>query len=329
MNSVITILGDGAWGTAIAHTLATAGHNVTLWCYDTTVAHDIATNHENKQYLPGVPLNPTIKVTTSVEQALTSNFIFVAIPVTFLRATLTQCAHYKNNAHEWILLSKGIEQNSLALPSDILIETINPTHWCIFSGPTYARDIVLQQLSGFTATGTDIRRIHRIQELFPGFCTFEYSKHVHAIQLYGALKNILALGIVILEGAGYADNTQALFFTRMFNEITTLVVASGGDAQTAFSLAAIGDSILTGYGKQSKNKKLGLLLGAGNTFEQALEQFPTAPESVNTLVAAQQLLHAKKLPAPYTQALYNYVYGTATIHDFINSLFTTAYSTLN
>ncbi len=320
MKQKITVLGDGAWGTAIAHTLATAENHVTLWCYDATVAQDIARSRENKKYLPDIKIHSNVIPTTSLEQALDAHIIFVAIPVAFLRSILMRCIPYTTQQQSWIFLSKGIEKNTLAVSSTIAQETVNPTIWAVLAGPSYASDLAQNQVTGFTYAAKSSDFLHTITELFPSFCTFEYSNDTQGIQLYGALKNILALGMGIIEGAGYTDNTKALFFTRVFNEITFLVEASGGDKNSYARFAGIGDALLTGYGALSKNKKLGLLLGSGKNMFEALKEFSTPPESVNTIQSAQQLIMQKQIAAPVLHMLYCYVHGSADLAALIGAL---------
>lgn len=317
MPTTIVVLGDGAWGTAIAQTVASAGNAVTLWCYDAHVAHDIGTFRENKKYLPGFLLHPNITTSTDLACINTADIIFEAIPVSFLRSVLQKIPQ---NTGIWIALSKGIEQKTLAVSSDIIQETIKPHEWAVLSGPSYARDLAHQQPTGFTYAALSEKLLPTLKQIFPPFCTFDYSSDTHGVQLYGALKNILALGVGIIEGAGYTDNTQALFFTRLFTEITLLAHACGAEEQTQMSLAGIGDAILTGYGKESKNKKLGLLLGSGTPLAHALQQFPTAPESVNTLVSAQQLAQQKKVTLPLFSALAAYIHGSITVQEIIKKL---------
>jgi len=320
MKQKITVLGDGAWGTAIAHTLATAKNSVTLWCYDATVAQDITSSRENKKYLPDIKIHSNVIPTMSLEQALDARIIFVAIPVAFLRNTLMQCMPYTTQQQSWVFLSKGIEQNTLAVSSTIAQETVNPTTWAVLAGPSYARDLAQNQITGFTYAGKSPEFLHMLKTLFPSFCTFEYSNDTQGIQLYGALKNILALGIGIIEGAGYTDNTKALFFTRVFNEITLLIEASDGNKNSYARFAGIGDALLSGYGALSKNKKLGLLLGSGKSMLEALKEFSTPPEGVNTIKSAQQLIMQKQIATPLLETLYNYVQGTADLPALIHAL---------
>lgn len=320
MTKVITVLGDGAWGTALAQMLANNGHSVTLWCYDTTVAQTIENFHENKKYLPGIILNPTITVTTSLEQALQSSWIFEAIPVVFLRETLKQCARYSQQNQKWVILSKGIEQRTLALPSMILQECLPHAQWALLLGPSYAHDLALGQPTGFTVATENKTLQHELPLLLPDYCSVQQSTDCVGIELLAAFKNILALGMGVIEGAGYSDNTQALFFTRLFNEIAIILECMGGNKNSVLSLAGIGDSILTAYGKKSKNKKLGLLLGSGKSLTEALKEFPTAPESVNTIESAYQLIQQKKIAAPLLQVLFEYLSGTATLKKLLHSL---------
>lgn len=315
----ITVLGDGAWGSAIAHTLAQK-NAVTLWCYDTDVAESIQTIHENKKYLPEVPLNHRIHVTTSLEEALKSSIIFEAIPVSFLRTTLLHCTPFIQPAQSWIALSKGIEQETFAVSSDIIQETTQSTIIHVLSGPTYARDLALGQPSGFTVSGPD-NYTQEIIDLFPEYCAFDYSADIRGVQLYGALKNVLALATGIIEGAGYTDNLKTLCFTRIFNEIKNICIKLEAKQETVFSCAALGDSILTSFGKESKNQKLGTLIGSGKTMSEALKYyFSTAPESVNTIESAYKLIQIHSIAAPCITMLYAFIHGKKTIQEFVQCL---------
>jgi len=319
MKQTIAVLGDGACGCAIAHTLAQAGHALTLWCYDAHVADAIRTQHQNTKYLPGIALNKNIAITTAHDTALAkATLIFEAIPVQFLRKTLELCAPFTQSHQAWVLLSKGIEKDSLALSSDIVTDVINPQEWCVISGPSYAHDVALQQPTGFTLATTSAQLRNTVPQLFPGFFSFDYSENTTDVQLYGALKNLLAIGMGIVIGAGFTDNTQALIFTRLFNEITHLIGTT--QSMAPYSFAALGDALLTGYGALSKNKRLGLLIGKGMSYHDACAQFPTKPEGVNTIIAALQYARRAQKNVPCLQALSDCIHGTKTVQQFIVDL---------
>lgn len=319
MKKRIAVLGDGAWGTAVAQALSEK-NSVTLWCYDATVSQTIASAHENTKYLAHISLSPSIHPTTSLETALEAESIFVAVPVAYLRSVLAQCAPYARTEHHWILLSKGIEQKTCAVPSDVLVAEIGSSSWSVLAGPSYARDLAVMQPTGFTVGAATHTALYEMQNLFPSYCTFEYSQDTVGVQLYSALKNIIALGIGIIEGAGYTNNTQALFFMRLFDECSALVTACGGSTETRNALAGLGDAVLTAFGSLSKNKKLGMRIGAGMPLVAALTEFPTAPESVNTLESAYESITHKKITTPVFNALYACVHGNGSVDTIVQTL---------
>ncbi len=310
--STITVLGDGAWGTAIATVLAHNGHQVTLWCYDASVAQSIRTSCTNDQYLPGIILYRTIEPTTDFFYAFKeSEAIFEAIPVPYLRTTLIKCKDFVTAHIPWVILSKGIEQDTLLLPTEIINTVVGPTDCAVVSGPSFARQLAQKQITACTLAGNS-SVTGFIQSLLNNeYFTTELSSDFIGVQLAGAFKNCVALGIGLLEALGYGDNTKAFFLTRMLDELKTLIIYKNGQPDTITSLAGIGDILLTAYGSQSRNRAVGYELGKGVKLSALKESFGTLPEGINTLQSLYQLLNQQPIKLPLCALLYRMIFENA------------------
>lgn len=256
---MITILGDGSWGTAIAILLAHNGFDVTIWCHNHTVAQSIQTEHKNHQYLPKFDLSKKISATTDLRHALTAEIVFEAIPVKFMRSVLEQCKPYAQSNQLWVSLSKGIENSTLMLPTQIIQDVLgSQTEVAVVSGPSYAHDLALGQPTGVTVAAERSEAITIIKKNMQNsaFC-LEVSRDLLGVQLVGALKNVFALGSGLLEGSGYGANSQALLMMRGLQECEVLLAVLGCKKSTLYSFAGIGDLTLTSFGGKSRNHKVG------------------------------------------------------------------------
>ena len=317
----VTVLGDGAFGTAFATLLAHNGHQVTLWCYNKNVAEYILNNHINTKYLPNVQLKKNIIPTTSLEKALRNDFIFEAIPIAFMRSTLEQCKNYVQKNQHWILLSKGIEQKKLLLPSHIIKDIFSENISCtVLSGPSYAYDLAIQQPTKVMLAGQK-ELCKEISALLTNtYFSLETSEDIIGVQLVGALKNCIAVGVGLLDGAGYGANTQILFIMHMLEEIKIILHAYNCSEKTMYSFAGIGDIILTCFGKQSRNYKFGQLIGRGNNFEKTIQALEIAPEGINTLQSVQEITQKHMLKLQLLDALHATVFEKSDINKLTNIL---------
>ncbi|MDR3550890.1 MAG: NAD(P)-dependent glycerol-3-phosphate dehydrogenase [Candidatus Babeliales bacterium] len=324
MNTV-TVLGSGAWGTAVATLLAANGCMVKLWCYDASVAHEIATHGTNQQYLPGVTLNSRIQAVTDLEQALDqSTYIFEAIPVKHLRSILEQARSYYRPDQVWVVLSKGIEQHTLMLPTQIIDDVFgkgNKPSRAVFSGPSFAMDLASHQVTAVTIAATDCLVGNQLQTLLAnGYFRPYISLDIIGAQVGGALKNSITLGIGILDGAGYTDNAKAFLLTRGLHEIAQVAVSLGGKQETIYGLSGMGDLILSSMGKLSKNLALGRRLGSGTIISQIEEQSSILPEGINTIQSVHELITSKKLDLPICLGIYQMIFNGKSTHQFLAEL---------
>jgi glycerol-3-phosphate dehydrogenase (NAD(P)+) len=318
----ITILGDGAWGTACAHLLATHGYQVTLWCHNEEAATAISTLHHNPTYLPNYILPSTISATTDLSTALKeASFIFEAIPIKFLRTVLQRCRPFVTENQPWVILSKGIESETLLLPSEIMSDTLGfAIPYVVLSGPSFARDLVQKQPTGVMIASLQNALAQQIKALVSNeYFTTEITDDVIGVQLCGALKNSIALLVGILDGAGYSDNTKALGATRALQELAYCIEHYGGSPKTLMGLAGIGDTLLTAFGKQSRNVLVGKQLGQGASLQTILSSIPQVPESINTIQALYQL-QKTTFSLPIMTALYKVIFEQQPINVLITTL---------
>jgi glycerol-3-phosphate dehydrogenase (NAD(P)+) len=318
--SHITVLGEGAWGSAIATLLAYNGHQVTLWCHHKDIADTIRQQRTNR-FIPYITFNTLITPTTNIEEALSSEIIFEAIPVPFLRDTLERARSFIRPDHLFIMLSKGIEQTTLLLPTQILSQVAPHVQRdpVALSGPSYAYDLTQQQPTAVVVASQD----HRARSLSQNILDNDFfhttpSSDVSGVQYGGAFKNIIALGCGMLEGAGYSDNTYGWAFTQGFKELSALTLSLGGHEATIAGLAGLGDLILTCTGKQSRNRQLGKELGQGKLLTQLSST--RMPEGINTLRSVQQLLDKQQISAPFMQAIAHVVFDHKPITYLLDTL---------
>ncbi len=323
MKQPVCVLGDGAWGTAIAVLLANNGHSVNLWCNDESVAHAIAHHGCNDRYLSGITLPNRITPTTDIAQAMQgARWIFEAVPVKFLRATVEKAKPHVTADQAWVVLSKGIENGTLMFPSQIIDAVLGYTATqAVFSGPSFARDLAHKKITAATIAATDYHVSSELTALLANSYFRPYiSYDMLGAQLGGALKNVVALAIGMLDGAGYTDNTKTFMLTRGLQEMIMLTRALGGQHQTLYGLSGLGDLVLTCMGSLSKNLAVGKQLGAGCTLDQLIAQSGAMPEGVNTVVSVNQLALKLNVNLPLFQGVYRIIFESSSLETMLNDL---------
>jgi len=321
----ITVLGDGAWGTAFASLLAHNGHQVTLWCANKTSAESITTTHQNSLYLPGIELSPSIKATTSLEEALKNSFIFEAIPVAFMRQTLSQCHPFKKQLKKdllWVSLSKGIEQETLCFPTAIIRDVFGvQTQVAALSGPSFAREVAQQEPTIVTIAADQLATAETIKHLVSNnYFIVKPTDDLIGVELSGALKNVFALGTGLLSGAGFGSNTQVLFVLRCIEELKILFKALGSKQETLYGPAGLGDLMLTSFSCQSRNVLLGKTIGEGRNPAQTLAQNTLTAEGLNTLPSICALAEKHLLILPCCSTLFSVIFKNAPLENLLQVL---------
>jgi glycerol-3-phosphate dehydrogenase (NAD(P)+) len=319
----IGMLGGGAWGTAVATALAHNGHEVIMWCLEQEVVNDIQATHINNRYLPGIKLSPLIIATANLADVFQqTNIIFQAIPVAHMRSIFQQAKRYVESHHRFVVLSKGLEYDRLMLPSQVITDVLpGSTTIAGVAGPSFAYEFAQKSLTGLSVAGNDTafkKEVHLL--LRSSYCCTYDCDDLIGQQCGGAFKNVLALGLGILEGAGAACNTRALAFTRGLQEIALCSHVLGGKKETLYGLSGIGDLMLTSMGKLSRNAYLGRCLGQGQSIGHVIEELGTAPEGFNTAASVHQLAQRYKLDLPVLDCIYHITRETCGVRDFFQTL---------
>ena len=288
--SRITILGAGAWGTALALSLARrGGHQLCLWSHSATLAEQLADAGENLRYLPGFTLPADIDVTVDLPGAIFEADILVCVtPSQHLRGVITHIAPMLTRDQIVLSASKGIEETTFLRMSQVVTSvTANP--FAVLSGPSFAQEVAAGMPTAVVAASADPRTAQTIQRDFTSSSLRVYTNDdVPGVELGGALKNVIALAAGVANGLSLGYNSAAALITRGIAEMTRLAVACGGRRQTLAGLSGVGDLVLTCTGSLSRNRAVGIELGRGR-------QLPEIIASLNGKVAEGVLSTAAAL----------------------------------
>lgn len=295
-----SVVGAGAWGTALADMLACSGHTVTLWALEADIARGIRERHENPVFLPGFALAPTLSATTDHREAMEgAELVIYATPSQHLRSVVRAGRAHIAPGAVLAVASKGIEQTTLALMSDVVEQEV-PAHPVVaLSGPSFASEVAARQPTAIVAASGNASAARLAQDALSN-ATFRVYTHddLVGVELGGALKNVMAVATGILEGVGLGNNSRAALITRGLAEMTRLGLAIGARGSTFAGLAGIGDLVLTCTGALSRNRAVGLEVGRGKTLEQALAGKPTVAEGVTTTKSALALAKREGVEMP-------------------------------
>jgi len=310
----IAVMGSGAWGTALAHLLATRHSNVLQWVREADVEAGINEQHENPRFLPGVKLHPGIVASRDPELVLEGAGLVVnAIPTQFIRPTWTEIGVGTLPSGAIVVnASKGIEQESLFLVSQIfddLFPSWISSRFCVLSGPSFADEVVhgLPTSVALAAPRESIGREVAQMLHLPHFRVYT-TLDLMGVQLGGALKNVIAIAAGAVDGMALGNNTRAAVITRGLAEIARLGARMGAHTQTFFGLSGLGDLVLTTTGALSRNRTVGLRIGAGESLAEILASMESVAEGVPTAKSAFMLAQRHQVDMPITQAVYDGLY---------------------
>ena len=319
----VCMLGEGAWGTAVATLLAHNGFQVKLWCYDHAVAQAIKNTRINDRYLPGIQLDEKIQPIIDLQEALeNAELIFEAIPVKFLRSIVEQSKSLCAPNIPWVVLSKGIEQDTLLFPTQIIDDVLSfESKKAVLVGPSFAKDVAEKKITAVSLAVTDCKFGLSLQKQLANEYFRPYlSTDLVGTQVGGALKNVITLAIGMLDGAGFTDNAKAFMFTRGLHEMVQIANALGGKTKTLYGLSGVGDLVLTSMGTLSKNLEVGKRLGKGESLDQILQETGYIPEGINTVKSVQQLIKEKNLELPVCSGIYEVIFGSKKIAQVLDAL---------
>ncbi|HEY0651174.1 NAD(P)H-dependent glycerol-3-phosphate dehydrogenase [Phenylobacterium sp.] len=315
------VIGGGAWGTALAQVCARAGREVTLWAREPEVVESLNRAHENATFLPGVPLDPLIRATGDFADLAGSDLVLAVAPAQHTRATLEAFAPHVRDGLPILLCSKGVEQGSLKLMTEVLAETAPRALAAVLSGPSFAGEVARGLPTAVTLACPDPGCAETLAEAIatPTFRPY-FATDMIGAEAGGAVKNVLAIGCGIVEGRGLGRSAHAALITRGFAELTRLAVALGGEPETVAGLCGLGDLVLTCSSPQSRNMSVGLALGQGMTLAEALAGKLSVAEGVASAPAVRQLARKLGVETPICEAVAAILAGEVDVDDAIRGL---------
>jgi len=317
----VTILGAGAWGTALAQVAAAAGRAVTLWAREPEVIDGVNERQENPLFLPGVRLNQVIRATAELEDAADAELILAVPPAQHMRALLRGVRPFLTTGAPVVLCAKGVERGSLALMTDVLAEEIPDAAPAVLSGPGFAKDVARGLPTATTVACPDPDLAQRIVATI-GLPTFRpyVADDLIGAEIGGAVKNVIAVGCGVAEGRKLGDGARAALITRGFAELTRLGLAMGAKAETLSGLCGLGDLVLTCCSMTSRNTSLGAALGEGRTLRDVLAERRSVAEGAESAPAVVALAQKHGVEMPICSAVADIVAERISIDNAIFAL---------
>ena len=305
-----TVLGAGAWGSALACHLALE-HEVMLWARRADLVAQMRAASENEQYLPGVAFPPGISMTDQFDEALSfagaDGLIVLATPIAALGQTLDLMASRLAQGGSLAALvgvSKGIDTQTGLLPHQLSEQRLDEHPFAVLSGPSFALEVGRGLPCALVAASREAALGDRVQSVFHHSAMRVYlSDDLLGVELAGALKNVMALAAGIADGLKLGDNARAALVTRGLAEMTRLGAALGAQPATFMGLAGLGDLMLTCAGGLSRNRRVGLLLAKGQPINDITGSLGHVAEGVPCCAAALALAHAKGVEMPIASAV--------------------------
>lgn len=315
----ITVLGAGAWGTAIAVSLS-ARHELVLWGRDSGQCRAIAAARCNQRYLPEIALPPQLAIEAGFAAAVSAaELVLVATPTAALRDMLARLAPL-NKPVVW--LCKGFEPDSAELPHQIAAEALpGGSAYGVLSGPSFALEVARGLPTALTLASASAGFSQATARALHGpRLRVYFSSDVAGVEVGGAVKNVMAIATGIADGLGLGANARAALITRGLAEITRLGVKLGGRPETFTGLTGAGDLILTCTGELSRNRRVGLGLAQGKKLDDILRELGHVAEGVHTAAAVEKRALQLGIDMPITQSVCAVLFGRVSPRDAVEQL---------
>jgi len=303
------ILGAGGWGTALAVLWAKSGKEILLWGHDAARVEKLRTTRENKNYLPGIELPPSIKVTSDLEDCADASLIVLVTPSTALRSVAQRLHPLISRDSVLLSCTKGIEHGSGLRMTEILTEVFPNNTVAVLSGPNLAVE-VSRGLPTATVLGCAQPECAEELQRHLGSSRFRIysSDETTGIELGGALKNVFAIAAGASDGLGLGDNSKAALVTRALAELVRLGTAMGGNVRTFYGLSGAGDLIATCFSQHSRNRRAGEELGRGKSIEEITTSVQTIAEGVPTTKSAYECARRLHVETPIIDQIHAVLY---------------------
>lgn len=321
----VAIVGAGSWGTALGMQLGRNGHDTWMWDRDGDRAVRMESARENSRYLPGRGFPDTLHVSHDVSRVLAgATLVVVAVPSQTVRTVVGALAPLLSPEQVVCSASKGIEVDTLLTMDEVLISVVPDSmreRVTALGGPSFAKEVAAGLPTAVVVAGRDQSACHVVSgALHGGFFRVYTSDDVVGVEIGAALKNVLAVACGVSDGAGLGTNARAALITRGLSEITRLAVAQGANPLTMMGLAGLGDLVLTCTGDLSRNRRVGLGLGRGQSLPEILTDLGQVAEGVITARSAWQLAQRAGVAMPITENVYRMLYEDRPVLEALRDL---------
>lgn len=314
----VSVIGGGAWGTALAQAAAMAGRRVSLVARDAAQVDEVNSSHTNSRALGALVLHESIVATTEARPA---DIVILAVPAQSSRAALAALDPDLLAGKPVVLSAKGLETGTLDRQSEILLDMASQAIPFVLSGPSFAADVAAGRPTAVTLAGDDANQTSALAAALagPSFRPYAADDRI-GVEIAGALKNVYALACGAVEGAGLGASARSALIARAFAEMARMVSAMGGSAATLTGLAGLGDLTLTCTSVQSRNYQFGMALGRGQSVEAIIASGAGLAEGVATTPVAEALAKSLDVEAPLIAAVHAVLSGQADITAVVAGL---------
>lgn len=301
-----TVLGGGSWGTALAAQLARIGHPTILWDRNADRCDALNRDHRNPRYLRDVPLPPALLASSDLEASVAdAELIVPVVPSHALRGVLAQVRGRVRPSQLVCCATKGIEDDTLATMHGVCHSELgSPERISVLYGPSFAKEVAQGLPTAVVVAGPEQGAQAAAAAFHGDLFRCYHTEDIVGVCVGGSLKNVMAIACGVSDGLGLGTNARAALITRGLAEITRLAMAMGANPLTLMGLAGLGDLVLTCTGDLSRNRRVGLALGAGRTLQDILDELGEVAEGVTTAVSAHKLARAVGVEMPITEQVY-------------------------
>ncbi|MBQ1271845.1 MAG: NAD(P)-dependent glycerol-3-phosphate dehydrogenase [Clostridia bacterium] len=323
----ISVIGCGGWGLAVSSLLESNGHDVSVWCFLEDEYNLLTETRGNEKLLPGVKLSENIRFTMDMSCAQGCGIVVVAVPSFAVYSTALKLKEHIAEDTVVVLLSKGFDKsNGYCLLSDSLRKALGEKGRIVaLTGPSHAEEVSRGVPTAIVAASEDIEAAKEVQAAFMnGFFRVYTHTDIVGAELGGAMKNIMALAVGISDGAGYGDNTKAMLMTRGIAEMSRFGEYLGGQKETFGGLSGVGDLIVTCTSNHSRNRRAGLMIGAGEKPDEAVKKVGAVVEGYFATEAVHHLAQGSGIELPLSEAMYGLLFENKTLKQTATELFARA-----
>jgi glycerol-3-phosphate dehydrogenase (NAD(P)+) len=315
----VTVIGAGAWGTALACLLEKGGNDVTLWGHDREWLEEVRRTGRNERFLPGIELGPGLKLEPDIARAIErADCVVVAVPSKAFREVTANLTPYKGLV---VSVTKGIEYESGLTMCGILAGVAPAARCAALSGPSFAIEVARGIPTAIVVASRDGATAEEAQALFttPTFRVYT-STDLRGVELGGALKNVIAIAAGAADGMGFGDNSKAALVTRSIVEMRRLGKACGAQNETFTGLSGLGDLMVTCFSKHSRNRAFGERIGRGEKASHIAESMLTVAEGYPTARAAYRLAREQNVVTPVIDEVYAMLYENKDVRQSVMDL---------